>query len=133
MPTYNLEGLGTGLQGTYLVKVTMTAKKASEVTDQDLLRCAVHGVLFRGFTSSEFRQKQRPLAGSALSEQQHADFYNAFFQQSYQQYGETVPASRTVMKVGKQYQVSAAVTVFKDQLRKDLTQQGVIKGLANGF
>jgi hypothetical protein len=37
------------------------------------------------------------------------------------------------MKVGKEYKVSAIVSVMKDQLRKDLTQQGVLKGLANGF
>ena len=73
------------------------------------------------------------MAGSALSEQQYADFYNTFFQQSYQQYGQTVSSSRSVMKTGKEYQISAVVSVMKDQLRKDLTQQGVIKSLNSGF
>lgn len=133
MPTYTIEGAGTGIQGTYLVKISMTAKKPGDVSDQDLLRCAVHGVLFRGFNSSEYRQRQRPMAGSALSEQQYADFYNTFFQQSYQQYGQTLSSSRSVMKTGKEYQISAVVSVMKDQLRKDLTQQGVIKSLNSGF
>ena len=133
MPTYTIEGAGTGIQGTYLVKISMTAKKPGDVSDQDLLRCAVHGVLFRGFNSSEYRQRQRPMAGSALSEQQYADFYNTFFQQSYQQYGQTVSSSRSVMKTGKEYQISAVVSVMKDQLRKDLTRQGVIKSLNSGF
>ena len=133
MPEYTIEGAGTGVQGTYLVKVTMMAKKANTVTDQDLLRCAIHGILFRGFTSTENRQHQRPLTGSALNEQQYADFYNGFFQQSYQQYGQAVSSSRSVMKVGKEYKITSVVSVTKDQLRKDLTQQGVLKGLANGF
>lgn len=133
MPTYTIEGAGTGTQGTYLVKISITAKKPNDISDQNLLRCAVHGVLFRGFCSTEFRQRQRPMAGSALSEHQYADFYNSFFQQSYQQYGQTVSSSRSVMKIGKEYQVSAVVSVMKDQLRKDLTQQGVIKGLNSGF
>lgn len=131
IPTYTIEGAGTGVQGTYLVKVTMSAKKPDKVKDTDLAQCAVHGVLFRGFSGD--RQHQRPLAGNAMNEQQHADFYNTFFQQAYQQYAATESASRTVMKVGKEYKVSAMVSVMKDQLRKDLTQQGVLKGLASGF
>ena len=131
LPTYTIEGAGTGVQGTYLVKVTMTAKKPDKVKDTDLAQCAVHGVLFRGFSGE--RQNQRPLAGNAMNEQQHADFYNSFFQQAYQSYANTESSSRSVMKVGKEYKVSAIVSVMKDQLRKDLTQQGVLKGLANGF
>ena len=68
-----------------------------------------------------------------MNEQQHADFYNSFFQQAYLSYANTESSSRSVMKVGKEYKVSAIVSVMKDQLRKDLTQQGVLKGLANGF
>ena len=131
LPTYTIEGAGTGVQGTYLVKVTMTAKKPDKVKDTDLAQCAVHGVLFRGFSGE--RQNQRPLAGNAMNEQQHADFYNSFFQQAYLSYANTESSSRSVMKVGKEYKVSAIVSVMKDQLRKDLTQQGVLKGLANGF
>ena len=125
MPTYTIEGAGTGVQGTYLVKVTMTAKKPENVKDEDLTKCAVHGVLFRGFQGD--RQHQRPMAGSATSEQQHADFYNGFFQQQYQSYASTEATSRTVTKAGKEYKVSALVSVNKDQLRKDLTQQGALK------
>ena len=131
IPTYTIEGAGTGVQGTYLVKVTTSAKSPNKVSDTDLALCAVHGVLFRGFSGE--RQHQRPLTGNAVNEQQYADFYNTFFQQAYKQYGYTEPTSRSVMKVGKEYKVSALVSVKKDQLRKDLTQQGIIRGIANGF
>lgn len=131
MPQYDIIGVGTGVQGTYLVKVTMTAKKPDKVSDADLTKCAVHGVLFRGFSGE--RQHQRPLAVSAANEQQHAGFYNEFFQQPYLSYAVIEPTSRMVMKSGKEYKVSALVSVKKDQLRKDLTQQGILKGLTNGF
>ena len=127
MPAYTIEGAGTGVQGTYLVKVTMSAKKPEDVKDEDLAKCAVHGVLFRGFQGD--RQHQRPMAGSALSEQQHADFYNGFFQQQYQLYASTDFGSRSVTKAGKEYKVSALVSVNKDQLRKDLTQQGALRDI----
>ena len=131
MPQYDIIGAGTGVQGTYLVKVTMTAKKPDKVSDADLTKCAVHGVLFRGFSGE--RQHQRPLAVSAANEQQHAGFYNEFFQQPCLSYAVIEPTSRMVMKSGKEYKVSALVSVKKDQLRKDLTQQGILKGLTNGF
>lgn len=127
IPTYSIEGAGTGIQGTYLVKVTMTAKKPEDAKDEDLAKCAIHGVLFRGFQGD--RQHQRPMAGSATSEQQHADFYNGFFQQQYQSYATTETDSRSVIKSGENYKVSAIVSVSKDQLRKDLTQQGALRDI----
>lgn len=47
---YEIEGEGVGVQGTYLVKVTVIQKKSK--LDIDVIKkCAVHGVLFKGFSS----------------------------------------------------------------------------------
>jgi hypothetical protein len=127
MPTYTIEGAGTGIQGTYLVKVTMTVKKPEDAKDDNLAKCAVHGVLFRGFQGD--RQHQRPLAGSVTNEQKNADFYNVFFEQQYLSYATTESSSRTATKTGKEYKVSALVNINKDQLRKDLTQQGALRDI----
>ncbi len=133
MEDYTLEGSGTGVQGTYLVTTSITAKK-NNVTDEQLLRCAVHGVLFRGFTSAANRQKQRPLAGSADVETQQAAFFSDFFSSgAFKNYGQVVPDTRTIVRVGKEYRVTATVSVSKEQLRKDLQQKGVIKGLGSRF
>jgi len=133
MEDYALEGSGTGVQGSYLVTTSITAKK-NNVTDEQLLRCAVHGVLFRGFTSAANRQRQRPLAGSADVETQQVAFFSDFFSSgAFKNYGQVVPDTRTVVKVGKEYRVTATVSVAKDQLRKDLQQKGVIKGLGSRF
>lgn len=134
LPEYELEGSGTGAQGTYLVKVSVLTKN-NKISSAELGRCAVHGVLFRGFANKELRQSQKPLAGSPAVEAQHADFFDSFFQEggAYKNYVGEVSGSRSVVKVGKQYRVSSTVTVSKEQLRKDLEKEGVIRGLNSAF
>lgn len=134
VPEYDIEGNGTGNQGTYLVKVSVITKN-KKIDDSELVKAAVHGVLFRGFSSKEHRQNQRPVAGSPAVEAQHADYFSSFFGDggAYRNYGQTVGGSRAVVKSGKKYRVSATVTVNKDQLRKDLEQAGVVRGLNSGF
>lgn len=134
LPDYQIEGAGTGNQGTYLVRVSVLTKK-SKVLDDEIGRCAVHGVLFRGFANKEARQQQKPLAGSPMVEQQNKSFFEDFFGKAntYVNYYQIVSGSRQVVKVGKQYKVTGTVTVAKDQLRKDLQDAGIIKGLNTGF
>lgn len=127
MPSYTIEGNGTGVQGTYLVQVTVIAKKASEITDEQLMRAAIHGVLFKGFYSKANRQSQEPIAGSADMERQYSEFYNDFFIEDFSAYAKPEPSSKTIIKVGKQYKVSAIVCVSKDLLRNYLEKQEVIK------
>lgn len=125
---YNIENGGTGTQGTYLVKVTVITKN-KKLSDEEIGRNAVHGVLFKGFPG------QRPLAGSALAESQNADFFKEFFKINgpAKNYVQVVNSSRQVKKVGKLYHVATTVTVSKDQLRRDLENAGVIKGLNSAF
>ena len=76
---YEIEGEGVGAQGTYLVKVTVIQKKSK--LDADVIKkCAVHGVLFKGFSSQTSRTRQKPLAGSMVVEQQHQDYFDVFCQ-----------------------------------------------------
>lgn len=131
---YEIEGAGTGSHGTYLVKVTVITKE-KKIQDELIARCAVHGVLFRGFSNKELRQNQRPLAGSAMVEVQHADFFKDFFKEEgmAKNYVSAVNSSRQVVKSGKKYRVSTVVTVNKEQLHRDLEKAGIIKGLNTGF
>lgn len=128
---YSIEGAGTGVEGTYLVKVTLISKKAS-VADEAFVRCAVHGVLFRGFENQLLRQHQRAMVGSE-QEEEHADFYEIFFRNDLSSYAKVVEDSRQVRMTGKKYRISSIVQVFKDKLRRDLEEKGVIKKLTNGF
>lgn len=131
---YQIEGTGkTAAQGSYLVNVTVTSKK-NKIDDSEIAKCAVHGVLFRGFSAKGSLAGQKPLARSASAEAEHADFFEPFFTNGTAiRYANTVPGSRSVVKVGKQYQISETVEVRKDELRKDLQAAGVIKGLTSGF
>ena len=133
-PEYEISGAGTGAQGTYLVKVSVLTKD-KKPANSVLTRAAVHGVLFRGFSNKELRQNQKPLAGSAANEAQHPDYFNNFFAEggAYANYAETVSGSREVVKSGKQYKISAVVTINKEQLRKDLESAGIIHGLNSIF
>lgn len=132
LPEYSIVGEGTGQQGTYLVKVTVTSKK-KHVEDATLAACAVHGVLFRGFANSKTRQTQKPLAGSAAAEASHQEYFDNFFDGTAAGYVNEVPGSRSVMKSDKKYKISAIYSVNKDQLRKDLEAAGVIRGLNSMF
>lgn len=131
---YDLVGAGTATQGMYLVEVSVHTKD-KKLPDVELKRAAVHGVLFRGFSNPTARVSQKPLAGSAANEGQHADFYKEFFSESGSAtgYASIVPGSRTVKKVGKEYVVSAKVTVNKEQLEKYLREMGMIRGLNSAF
>lgn len=135
VPEYFIEGAGTGMQGTYMVNVTVVGKNAKDITDDMIARAAVHGVLFKGFANKEQRQTQKPLAGSATNEAAHADYYSSFFQPGgvARNYVEVVQSSRKIKKVDKNYHVTATVTVNKEQLRKDLEDAGVVKGLNSAF
>lgn len=132
--SYDIEGAGTGAQGTYMVKVTVIGKN-KKPAEELIKRCAVHGVLFRGFANKELRQNQKPLAGSAANEAQHTDFYKDFFAENgtATAYAQIVTGSRQVVKAGKEYRVSDVVIVNKDQLLKDLQSAGVVRGLNSGF
>lgn len=132
---YSIEGGGTGVEGTYLIIVTAEGVKTAP-SDDFLSKCAIHGVLFRGFSSKEFRQNQRALLGSPAVEQQHADYFQAFFEDggAYRNYCNVVSGSRRVTKTGKkQYRVQATITVSKEMLLADMQKQGIVRGLNTGF
>ncbi len=131
---YEIEGAGVGAQGTYLVNVTVISKNP-KVEDELIDRCAVHGVLFRGFSQEKTHRSQKPLAGSALIEQQYPDFFKEFFKKggTAKNYVTAGTSARKVVKSGKQYRVSKVVTVNKEQLLKDLQNAGIVKSLNSGF
>ena len=70
---YEISCAGSGTQGYYIVKVKATVEKKGDISEALLKRCAVHGVLFRGYgpgqgcTSQRPRQKVRTRSTSHLS------------------------------------------------------------------
>lgn len=75
---YEISCGGNATQGYYLVRVKATVDK-KEIGDNILKRCAIHGVLFRGYAGGSGCTSQPPLTCSAMTEQQYSDFFVSFF------------------------------------------------------
>ncbi len=132
---YEIEGVGVGTQGTYLVKVWVVSKKNKPNLNL-IKKCAVHGVLFRGFVNESKRGGKKPLAGGAVVEQEHKSYFKDFFEDegAYRNYVTMVSDAYEVVKTKKkEYRIGATLSVYSEQLRKQLIADGIIRGLNTGF
>ena len=135
----SLIGEGVGNGGRPIVVVTCAAKKADKVSDDDICRCAIHGILFRGYADqSNTLSFDASTAHSALidtdKETAYADYFNDFFTSgNYNTYVDVIEDTRKVMKSGKVYHVSQAVQVNVPALRKKLEKDGIIRSLKTGW
>ena len=135
---YEVEGVGEGKDGTYLIKVWSYSKKP-EVAIEQAKKNVIHGVIFRGFTGSGRVTSQPPLARDPGIEFSKKDFFDPFFKDggNYMKYvsisGDGVVAAEDRLKVGKEYKIGVVVSVRKDQLKSDLVAAGVIRPLDSGF
>ena len=135
---YEVEGMGTGSNGTYLVKVWSYSKKA-DVAMEQAKKNAVHGIIFKGFSDSKGGQSQKALARDPNVEQEKADFFKDYFADGgkYMKFvsvtNDGAIGAGDRIKVGKEYKVGVIVSVRKEDLRKDLEAAGIIKGLSSGF
>jgi hypothetical protein len=136
---YEVECAGIGKEGTYLVKVWSYSKKP-QVAMEQCKKNAVHAIIFQGFSGgAQGCTPQRALTNNPALEQEKADFFEEFFAQGgkYMKYVSSATdgavGSGDVVKIGKEYKVGIVVTVFKDNLRKDLEALGILKGTNTGF
>jgi len=135
---YEIEAEGTGIQGSYQVKVWTYSKKAETAIDQ-AKKSAIHGVIFKGFPDKNRIKGQSPLATDPSIENDKEDFFKDFFADGgkYQKFvtlvnnGAISPEDR--IKIGKEYKIGIVVSVNVSSLRKELEDAGIIKGLSNGF
>lgn len=131
MPQYDITGAGSGTEGTLLVKVYVIGKK---VSDEDLKRAAVHGVVFRGCSGNASGARQ-PAMASATAEIDHAEFCDAFFaiDGACQNYASIVAGSYDRVKTQKGYKCGAILQIDKTALRKELEKVGLVRSLSSGF
>jgi hypothetical protein len=138
---YEIECVGTGVTGSYLVKVWSYSKKPNVAIEQ-AKKNAVHGIIFKGFAGSGAGQgctSQQPLTNNPALEQEKQEFFADFFNDGgkYMKFvsasGDGNIAAGDRVKVGKEYKIGIVVSVMKDQLRKDLEAAGIVKGLSSGF
>jgi hypothetical protein len=137
---YEVECVGVGVEGTKLIKVWSYSKNPTVAMEQ-AKKNAIHAMIFQGFAGNGKTgcSTQRPLTNNPGLENEKDEFFNSFFADhgKYMKYatlsndGAIGPGDR--VKVGKEYKVGVVVGVLYDQLRKDLEDAGIIKGLNNGF
>lgn len=129
---YDIISGGQGRGGDYYVKVTTVVKKVKEAKDA-LRRCAVHGVLFKGFNAGpDGGTNQSPIVSDPSIEDTKADFFNAFFnEKQYEKFVSATETSLTSVKVKKGFEVSALLTVRQQALQTYLEEKGIIKGFSN--
>lgn len=131
MPQYDITGAGSGTEGTILVKVYVYAKK---VSDQDLKRAAVHGVVFRGCSGNESGARQ-PAMAAPTAETDNAAFCEEFFASDgqCQNFATVIAGSYDRVKTSKGYKQGAILQIDKTSLRKELEKAGVVRALSSGF
>ncbi len=135
---YEIECVGIGVQGTYLVKVWTYSKKP-KIAIAQAKKNAVHGIIFKGFVGGgQGCTSQKPLAGPDV-EEKNSEFFDKFFADG-GDYNKYVAVSNDGaidagdrLKVGKEYKIGVVVSVMKDQLRSDLEKAGIIKAMDSGF
>ena len=135
---YEVEVVQEGVSGTYLVKVWSYSKKPNVAIEQ-AKKNAIHGVIFKGFPSSGRIQGKSSLTNNSSLETEKADFFSQFFSDGgkYMKFvsisNDAAVGAGDIMKIGKEYKVGVIVSVKVTELRKDLENAGILKGLSAGF
>lgn len=137
---YEIQCAGVGVDGTKLVKVWSYSKKP-EVAINQTKKNAVHGMIFKGYAGNSNTRcpSAPPLSNNPAMEQEKADYFEKFFADGgpYMKFvtasNDGAVAAEDRVKIGKEYKIGVTVSVMYDQLRKELENAGIIKGLSSGF
>jgi hypothetical protein len=137
---YELDAVGVGAQGTYQVKVWSYSKDPNVATEQ-AKKNAVHGIIFKGFTSTvRGVPSQKPLVSNSTTATEKKDFFDAFFADGggYMKFVNLTNSHDAIaagdrIKIGKEYKVGIIVSVNKDALRKELENTGIVSKLGDIF
>ncbi len=131
---YDVETLGIGMDGTYLIKVTDYFRTTDEKIYLDgLKKDAVHCVIYTGIPAGNGSMKQPALMTNDTRIEGNEEALNDFFEQKlYLNYiNSVVNSSKTITKIkgSKDYKIGVGISVNKDDLRKYLIDNNIIKPL----
>lgn len=132
---YEVAFIRTGVAGTELFKVFAYGRNERECIEAAKVN-AIKAVLFKGIPGSGL---QRPMITEAGAEEKYKDYFNQFFMSGGRYLNFVALSSdgsidsRDRMKVGKLVKIGFVVSVQKDNLRKELQDDKIIKSLSSGF
>lgn len=131
---YSVCSAGQGKTGSYLVDVTISIKKIEPSAEDLALRCAVHGVMFRGLLATSAGGEQKALIQDPHVEQTHAAWFDAFFAEGRHRNFATINGQSLMVmknKKTKMNEIKARVIVNKESLYNYLETNGIVQGFSN--
>lgn len=124
---YEISCAGNANVGYYVVEVSAYVSKKKEINNDVVKKCALHGVLFKGFSGKDGCHSQRQMLTNY--DGKHSALIENLISSEYGKYVETIGVPVKVVKLNKRYKITTIVQVSKDLLRKDLEKAGVIRKL----
>jgi hypothetical protein len=96
---------------------------------------AIHATLFKGIPAGGGATAQPALVPSDSQYNHDSPFSQESFKSDYQRFVNSVAkGSVQVVKSGRrEYKIGYVMSIAKDNLRRYLEEQGIIKGLSSGF
>jgi hypothetical protein len=123
---YDIVGVKIAKEDYYMVEVSAMIDKKKDATIDVVKKCAIHGCLFKGFSVENI--SQQPIVGSSHEQESNKEYFEKLINEKYNYYA-TSSQPILIAKVGKRYRVSSVVVVFKELLRRDLEESGIIRKL----
>lgn len=135
---YEVETMGVGVDGTYLIRVTNYFRTTDENVYLDgLKKDAVNCVIYNGIPAGNGSMQQPALINAdTYIEGKEAELNTFFEQKKYLMFiNSVVNSSKEIVKIrgSKDYKISVTISVKKDDLRTYLIDNGIIKALDNIF
>lgn len=132
---YEIEMAEVGEPGTLVVKVWCYNKKP-QISEDIAKMNAVKGVLFKGVSDSGRMKGRKALVEDGY--ENHQDYFDDFFKErKYAKYSRVAlnnyVEQNSLIKVGKLYKIGKIVVISYNDLRKQLENDKIIKGLDYGF
>ena len=132
---YEIEMAEVGEPGTLVVKVWCYNKKP-QISEDVAKMNAIKGVLFKGVSDSGRMKGRKALVEDGYNN--HKDYFDDFFKEGkYANYSRVAlnnyVEQNSLIKVGKLYKIGKIVVISYNDLRKQLEEDKIIKGLNYGF
>ena len=132
---YEIEMAEVGEPGTLVVKVWCYNKKP-QISEDVAKMNAIKGVLFKGVSDSGRMKGRKALVEDGYDN--HKDYFDDFFKEGkYANYSRVAlnnyVEQNSLIKVGKLYKIGKNVVISYNDLRKQLEEDKIIKGLNYGF